>query len=419
MRQTLFHLPHALSGIPLFGWWSYASIALLLFVVVCVVIARGSEARRGVVESNWMVWLVAWGVLGFLIPSIETRIEGIPVGVPIRGYGVLLMLGVIAGSAVALRRAEARGISRDAFYSLATWTVVSGIIGARLFYVIQHWDTLEGESLLQKLGSVLKFTEGGLVVYGSVIAGLISIALWSVRFKYSLFKVADAVTPAFFLGLAFGRIGCLLNGCCYGGICDERLPSITFPSGSAVYDEQMETGKLLGITQVDHRIVAIAPDSWASRNGISVGQSWGGIQTRMVDGPKPENPLNPPRFEGLVLVSNRPVRFSAEDLPKRSIGVHPSQIYASIGGIVLFLWTMSLSYLVQRDGLIFASGLIAYGLVRTLEEYIRVDEAGQFGTELSIAQWISVVAVLIGVALWVRAWVTPTMTASSAVESKR
>jgi phosphatidylglycerol:prolipoprotein diacylglycerol transferase len=69
--------------------------------------------------------------------------------------------------------------------------------------------------------------------------------------------------------------------------------------------------------------------------------------------------------------------------------------------------------------LIFASGLIAYGLVRTLEEYIRVDEAGQFGTELSIAQWISVVAVLIGVALWVRALVTPTMTASSAVESKR
>jgi phosphatidylglycerol:prolipoprotein diacylglycerol transferase len=78
------------------------------------------------------------------------------------------------------------------------------------------------------------------------------------------------------------------------------------------------------------------------------------------------------------------------------LGVHPSQIYASFGGLLLFLWTASLSNLIKRQGVIFASGLMAYGVIRILEEYIRVDEAGQFGTDLSISQWISIGAILVG-----------------------
>ena len=281
------------------------------------------------------------------------------------------------------------------FFSLATWGVVSGIVGARLFYVIQHWDTLDGETLSDRLYSSLQFTEGGLVVYGGVIAGLIAISYWAYSFKVSLLKVADAVTPAFFLGLAFGRIGCLLNGCCYGGLCDSHLPSISFPSGSAVYSDQLLNGRLVGLVINDERAISVDKNSWADKNNIQPGQTITQIEPRQVSGPTPDNPLAHPELDLLMKVDGKTMR--AHPLPSRSLGVHPSQIYASFGGLLLFLWTASLSNLLKRQGLIFASGLMAYGVVRILEEYIRVDEAGQFGTELSISQWISLGAILGGV----------------------
>ncbi len=95
------------------------------------------------------------------------------------------MTGVIAGSYVALKRCEARGIAREAFLSLATWTVAAGIIGARLFYIIQYWNELPAwpNPATKKLWTVLQVTEGGLVVYGSVIGGLIVILVWTLRYR--------------------------------------------------------------------------------------------------------------------------------------------------------------------------------------------------------------------------------------------
>jgi phosphatidylglycerol:prolipoprotein diacylglycerol transferase len=253
---------------------------------------------------------------------------------------------------------------------------------------------LEGSSLSEKLYASLQFTEGGLVVYGGVIAGLIATGFWAYRFKVSPLKVADAVTPAFFLGLAFGRIGCLLNGCCYGGLCDSSLPSISFPAGSAVYTDQLLSGRLVGLVVKDERIINIEKDSWADKNQIQPGQTITLMEPRQVDGPTHENPLAPPELDLLLKIDGK--TFRAHPLPNRSLGVHPSQIYASFGGLLLFLWTASLSNLIKRQGVIFASGLIAYGVIRILEEYIRVDEAGQFGTDLSISQWISIGAILGG-----------------------
>ena len=394
MRQTLFYIPHELLGFPVFGLLSWGSALLLLFAVVQLAIAGTADKRNQWIQTNGMVWAGMLFVLTFILPRIETRIEDWTIGLPVRGYGVLLMLGVIFGAAVGLKRSESRGISKDAFFSLATWGVVSGIAGARLFYVIQHWDTLEGSSLSEKLYASLQFTEGGLVVYGGVIAGLIATGFWAYRFKVSPLKVADAVTPAFFLGLAFGRIGCLLNGCCYGGLCDSSLPSISFPAGSAVYNDQLLSGRLVGLVVKDERIINIEKDSWADKNQIQPGQTITLMEPRQIDGPTHENPLAPPELDLLLKIDGKTYR--AHPLPNRSLGVHPSQIYASFGGLLLFLWTASLSNLIKRQGVIFASGLIAYGVIRILEEYIRVDEAGQFGTDLSISQWISIGAILGG-----------------------
>lgn len=410
MRQTLFFIPHEFLGVPLLGLLSWASLGLLLVVVVLIASAKNRLARTELIQQNMIIWGIMLAAIAFVLPRIETRIDdgsesGWPVGLPIRGYGMMMMLGVLSGVAVALKRSEARGISREAFFSLATWSILSGIIGARLFYVIQHWEDLPGSSFRERFWAIFQVTEGGLVVYGSVIGGLISILVWTYRYRYSVFKVADAVTPAFFLGLAFGRMGCLLNGCCYGGICEQDLPSIAFPKGSIVYDEQLSSGRLLGIEQSDGLIRSVAGSSWAASKGIEPGQSLQWLDRRMVRGATKEEPLRAPDLEAILAVNGKKLIAHPEDMPARSLRVHPSQVYAAIGGLILFLWTASLSPFLKRDSLVFATGLVFYGLVRIAEEIIRVDEAGQFGTTLSIAQWISIIGIAGGIVLWLRVWI--------------
>jgi phosphatidylglycerol:prolipoprotein diacylglycerol transferase len=399
MRQTLFYWPHETAGFPWFGAFSWATLILVLIAVVQLAVAKNAQARSAIIQSNALTWGIAFLSIVFFLPRVEFRIEDTPIGLPIRGYGVFLMVGVIAGSYVALKRCEARGIPKDAFLSLATWTVAAGIIGARLFYVVQYWSELPGETLSQKLWTVLQVTEGGLVVYGSVIGGLIVIVIWTIRYKLPVLLVADAVTPAFFLGLMFGRLGCLMNGCCYGGVCEMPLPTVRFPSGSAVYMEQLESGRILGLVTENGVVTKVASPSWAENNGVQPNATFGGVQARLVGGPTPNEPLAHPQFDAVVNLDGKMRVISSVELPERAIPVHPSQVYASIGGLILFLWTMSLSHLVSKPGYLFSLGLMAYGFVRILEELIRVDEGGQFGTSLSIATWISLAGILGGIVL--------------------
>lgn len=407
MRQTLFYWPHETAGFPWFGAVSWASLILLLIAVVQLAVAKNAQARSTVIQSNALTWGLAFVAIAFLLPRIEFRIEDTPIGLPIRGYGVFLMIGVIAGSYVALKRCEARGIAKEAFLSLATWTVASGIIGARLFYIVQYWSELPGQTLSQKLWTVLQVTEGGLVVYGSVIGGLIVIVVWTIRYRLPVLVVADAVTPAFFLGLMFGRLGCLMNGCCYGGVCEMPLPAVRFPSGSAVYMDQLESGRILGMKTDQGTVIDVAPSSWAQNNGVQPQAAFGGVQARLIAGPTPSDPLAHPRFDAVVNLDGKTRVVSPGDLPDRAIPVHPSQVYASIGGLILFLWTISLSSLFTKTGYLFSWGLIAYGFVRILEELIRVDEGGQFGTSLSIATWISLAGILGGIVLLISLWARP------------
>lgn len=399
MRQTLFYWPHETAGLPWFGPLSWATLILVVVAFLQIAFAKDAKARAATIQGNLLTWGVAFLAIAFLLPRIEFYIDEEPVGLPIRGYGVFLMIGVIAGSFVAMKRAEARGVTREAFLSLATWTVAAGIIGARLFYVVQYWNELPGDTFGARMRTVLQVTEGGLVVYGSVIGGLIVLVGWTMLYKLPVLLVADAVTPAFFLGLMFGRLGCLMNGCCYGGVCEMPLPTVQFPSGSAVYMDQLESGRMLGLITENGEVREVLSQSWADQNGVVPHSSFGGVQARLIAGPTVDQPLKPPVFDAIVTLNGKAQLVEANELPSRAIPVHPSQIYASLGGLILFLWTMSISSFVKRPGQLFAIGLIAYGFVRILEELIRVDEGGQFGTSLSIATWISIFGIAGGAIL--------------------
>lgn len=144
---------------------------------------------------------------------------------PIRLYsfGVLVAIGVL--SAILLLRTNAKriSVSPDVMVDLAIVTVVSGFIGARILYVIQYWDFFRASPF-----EILKIWEGGIILYGGLIGGLLGFSIFIRIKRLPFLTLLDLFVPALALAQGFGRIGCFLNGCCFGSPTD--LPwQVQFP----------------------------------------------------------------------------------------------------------------------------------------------------------------------------------------------
>jgi phosphatidylglycerol---prolipoprotein diacylglyceryl transferase len=147
----------------------------------------------------------------------------------ITSYGVMVALGFAFGLWTASRRGRLAGVQAEKVLDLGPWLIVGAIVGARLLYVVTFWnEQFAGKPMLE----VFKVWRGGLVYYGGLVGASLACILY-VRWKrLALWRLADILAPSIALGHVFGRIGCLLNGCCYGRPCD--LPwAIRFPQGNA------------------------------------------------------------------------------------------------------------------------------------------------------------------------------------------
>jgi phosphatidylglycerol---prolipoprotein diacylglyceryl transferase len=147
-----------------------------------------------------------------------------PDGFPVYGFGLMLFLTFITCTLWASWRAKKEGVNPQHIQDLAVWIFVFGIVGARIVYMIQY-----GVPLWQ----FFEIWKGGLVFYGSAIGGVAGYALayWFVIRKHHLMtrQLADIIAPTVAWGLMIGRIGCLLNGCCYGNVACPNCPSLHFP----------------------------------------------------------------------------------------------------------------------------------------------------------------------------------------------
>lgn len=420
MRRTLFFIPHEIGPLPVFGFgWALAMLALA-FVLRMVWASRqakrypAGETTQGaptvgqVLAGEGLFWIMAAGIVTFLLPNVELKnVDEQPVGMAIRGYGVFLVLGVGSAILLAAYRAQRRKISPDLIFSLALWVIVGGFVGARLFYVLQYRKEFIGDSIGQTIGNVLAVTEGGLVVYGSFIGGFLATLIFSRFQRFPMLRLGDAIVPAIFLGVFFGRIGCLLNGCCYGGRCEEGWAAIHFPPLSAVYREQLTSGELLGmqIDPANGTILSVVPDSIADELGIQAGEVYeaGDLDGRGFRDAAPSLPKEELIPGWMMRVSGKTYVIAAEDLPPRSLPVTPAQLISSLTGLSLCLALCFLSWFVHRTGALMFIGFASYAVVRFILEIIRVDEAGQLGTSLSISQWVSVCVFTasIGGLIWV------------------
>ena len=115
--------------------------------------------------------------------------------------------------------------------------MVSGIVGSRAAYVIEHWT----EEFASHPGRIIRVDQGGLMFYGGLILAIVVFFAWCAARKERALPMADLFCAVIPLGHAFGRIGCFFYGCCYGKLSDSPL-AVSFPSHSPAWFEQFHSG---------------------------------------------------------------------------------------------------------------------------------------------------------------------------------
>ncbi len=135
-------------------------------------------------------------------------------GLPIFGYGLFLMLGFVVGLTLAWYRAKRAGISGDAAIDLGLISIFTGVIGARLAFLLIDYEPTDGD--YGTFSEWIAVWHGGLTFQGGLALALVADYLYLRWKKISIGAMFDAYAPALAIGVGFGRIGCLLNGCCWG-----------------------------------------------------------------------------------------------------------------------------------------------------------------------------------------------------------
>ncbi len=150
---------------------------------------------------------------------------------PVHSYGVMTALAFVFGLWTATLRAKRVNVSGEVIADVTLWLMLGTILGARTVYVVTYWkDEFAGQPLTE----IFAIWHGGLVYYGGLIGASAAGIIYLHLKKLPLWKIADIIAPSIALGSVFGRIGCLLNGCCYGRACS--LPwAISFPADNPLH----------------------------------------------------------------------------------------------------------------------------------------------------------------------------------------
>jgi phosphatidylglycerol:prolipoprotein diacylglycerol transferase len=425
MRQVLFHIPLKVDWLP-------ADLPLYLFVLavgfVLAALVRLSaryvrhpavqEALRGVAS-----WLAGFGVLAAVV--IWFAANKMPQGLPIYGFGMMLFLAFLVCTWLASRRAESEGVAAEQVQDVAIWLFIGGLIGARITFLRAE----KNMSFAEMVHEFYKIWDGGIVLYGSVLGGLIAylIAYLFVFRKHGLstLKLADILAPSIAVGLCLGRFGCFLNGCCYGQVACPTCPvyAVHFPMSAPAREGLVEQGYQTpaGFTlarqqprDIGARVGKVDPRSLAYEVGLRDGDlilrvNDCDIEARdFEEGNRIILPVDMlarcliyhwPRGETqLRLKIKHAANGAEEELPPiapRTLGLHPTQLYEVVSMALLFLVLMAYYPLRRRPGQVMAVLMAGYGIHRYLNELLRDDPRPQ-----GLESYVSIVLVVTGIVLW-------------------
>jgi prolipoprotein diacylglyceryltransferase len=425
MRQVLFY-------IPLKAGWLPANFPLFLFLLVVGLSLSGAAwlAARRVQHPllkeglrNAVFWLAGFGVLSALVVYLAA--DKLKQGVPIYGFGMMLFLAFIICTWMAGRRAESEGISREHIQDVSIWVFIGGLIGARVTFLMAEKHL----SLADTLAELYKIWDGGIVLYGSLLGGLVgySFAYFFIFRKYHLstLKVADILAPSIAIGLCLGRFGCFLNGCCYGQVaCPTCLVyPVHFPLSAPAREGLVEQGYQtpVGFTldrnqpkDYGARVDKVDPHSLAYEAGLRSGDLIVKVNDCRIekrDLEESDKIVAPVDVLTRCLVYEWPrgeteLRLTVQhgdgeevDLPAiapRTLGLHPTQLYEVVSMSLLFLVLTAYYPLRRHPGQVVAVLMVAYGVHRYLNELLRDDPRPQ-----GFESYTSIVLIVVNLALWV------------------
>ena len=156
---------------------------------------------------------------------------------PIYSYGVMIALAFIVGIFLAMKEAKRSGEDPERILDLSLYVILGALIGGRLGYVLTYLDYY-----IKNPVKILYFRQGGLSFLGGFLVAYFLCWLYVKRTKISFWKYADIAAPSIAIGLGIGRIGCFLNGCCFGVVSKNygiKFPSLHMPP---VYLQQLKDG---------------------------------------------------------------------------------------------------------------------------------------------------------------------------------
>ncbi len=129
----------------------------------------------------------------------------------LRWYSLAITLAIFAAIGVSWSEFQRKGLDTTHFGAAAAWTVILGIIGARVFHVVDDWSFYS-----ENTGRILQVQRGGLAIWGAVAFGFIGLVISSILYKLPLLKIVDAMLPGLVLGQGIGRFGNIVNGDAWG-----------------------------------------------------------------------------------------------------------------------------------------------------------------------------------------------------------
>lgn len=295
----------------------------------------------------------------------------------VKSYGLMMVVAFLC--AVTIIRYLSRRFTPDPQYitNAALYSLIAGVVGARAFFVVHYFDQFRGDPL-----SVFAIWNGGLELLGGFVLAISVIVFYIWYHKLPMRHYLDVLAIGLMGALIFGRIGCFLNGCCYGKPAE--LPwAVRFPYGSFAYRSQVHPD----------------PDRNRAEPHLKLPDDYFGYRNEQgtyVGDLKPAEQLSPEQ------------RVQVTTGPYRCLAVHPTQLYTS-GAAALFclvlygFWRRSQKAeesgryrFLTKPGSTFSLMFVLYGLLRFFIEFLRDDNPFEIAC-LTISQLLGVGLILLGI----------------------
>ncbi len=305
--------------------------------------------------------------------AFEIPIPFLDKALPIHWYGLMIAVGFVLGYGIMLWRAKQIKFPAERVADIVFTAVLAGIVGARLLYVINYWNR---DFAGKPFTTIFAIHRGGLVFYGGFIGGAVALIILARVKKLNLAVITDLCALGVPLAHTFGRIGCFLNGCCYGCVTTSAI-GFRYPIKGVTED-----GRILPYADILHHQIA---------NGQLTAET---VKYLEHTGEIPAGALTQMDTEGFY-------RFLQLVEPHYCLPVVPIQLFNSLRNILTFIVLLLICRRVKVPGQLAAIFLMLYGVGRFITEFWRGDYPELY-LKLTSAQWICIVVIPFGA--WLYYW---------------